>query len=304
MPTTIHTASRPALRAALPAVALLTIVWGSTWPLFPYAVREVSVLTFRAVSVFAAGAVLLAFAAWRGQSLRMPRRAWGPVTAASLVYLFVWNLAGTYAALLIPSGQAAVLGYTMPLWAAVAAWLFLGQRLGRRMLAALALGALGIGILVWRGADTYANAPLGFALGLLAGLAWALGTLILKQWPVPVPATVLTGWQLLIAAAPIALAAIWSGDGDWFVPSWPSIAVIAYITLVPMAIGNVAWFRIVGLLPVNVAGLTSVMVPVVAMISGAIVHAEPLGAAQLVAIACSAGSLMLALLRPSAPFRQ
>jgi len=99
----------------------------------------------------------------------------------------------------------------------------------------------------------------------------------------------------------MAIAALWLGDRQWFVPSAQSIAVIAYITLVPMAIGNVVWFRIVDLLPVNVASLTSVMVPVLAMVSGALVHAEPLGAAQLVAIACSAGGLALALSRPARP---
>jgi drug/metabolite transporter (DMT)-like permease len=83
------------------------------------------------------------------------------------------------------------------------------------------------------------------------------------------------------------------------VPSWQSIAVIAYITLVPMSIGNVAWFSIVGLLPVNIAGLSSIMVPVVAMISGAIVHGEPLGALQWLAMLCCAGALALVLLKPA-----
>ncbi|MEP7300239.1 MAG: DMT family transporter [Caldimonas sp.] len=279
-------------------VVVLTLVWGTNWPLFPYAVREVSVLTFRAVSVFGAGVALLGFAAWRGYPLALPKRNWGPVAAASLVYLVVWNVASTYAAILIPSGQAAVLGFTMPLWAALAAWALLGETLDRRKLAALAMGGLGIGILIFRGAETYANAPVGFALGLLAGLGWAMGTLILKRWPVAVPATVLTGWQLLIAALPITLAALWFGDRHWFMPSWPAIAVIAYIALVPMAIGNAAWFTIVGLLPANVAGLASVMVPVVAMISGALLHGEPLGAVQLVAMLCSAAGLGLAILKP------
>ena len=112
------------------------------------------------------------------------------------------------------------------------------------------------------------QAPLGFALGLLAGLGWAVGTLILKRKHVDVPATVLTGWQLLITAVPITIGALILGDGDWFMPSWQSIVVIGYIALVPMSIGNVSWFAIVGLLPTNVAGLSSIMVPVVAMVSG------------------------------------
>ena len=88
------------------------------------------------------------------------------------------------------------------------------------------------------------------------------------------------------------------GDGDWFVPSWQSIVVIGYITLVPMSIGNVSWFAIVGLLPTNVAGLSSIMVPVVAMVSGAIVHGEPLGPLQWAAMTCCAAALSLALMKP------
>ena len=115
-----------------------------------------------------------------------------------------------------------------------------------------------------------------------------------------VPATVLTGWQLLITAVPTTIGALLLGSGPWFVPSWQSIAVIGYIALVPMCIGNVAWFSIVGMLPVNVAGLSSIMVPIVAMISGAVVHGEPLGPMQWAAMACCAAGLSLALLAPRA----
>jgi drug/metabolite transporter (DMT)-like permease len=137
-------------------------------------------------------------------------------------------------------------------------------------------------------------------LGLAAGLGWAIGTLILKRRRVDVPATVLTGWQLLLTALPITVGALVLGDRHWFMPSWPTIVVIGYITLVPMCIGNVAWFAIVGLLPTNVAGLSSIMVPVVAMVSGAIVHGEPLGALQWTAMVCCVAALALALLKPAA----
>jgi drug/metabolite transporter (DMT)-like permease len=285
---------------ALVLLVILTLVWGTNWPLFPLAVREVSVWTFRAVSVAIAGVVLLLVARLRGQSLAIERRHWRTVAAAAFCYLVVWNIASTYSAILIPSGQSAMLGFTMPLWSALIAWAVLGQRLSPRMLLAIALGAAAVLLLMLRSVDAYARAPLGFALGLLAGVGWAVGTLILKQRPVDVPATVLTGWQMLITAVPITIGALLLGDGEWFVPSWQSIAVIAYITLVPMSIGNVSWFAIVGLLPANVAGLSSIMVPVVAMVSGAIVHGEPLGALQWAAMACCAAALWLALYRPPA----
>jgi drug/metabolite transporter (DMT)-like permease len=250
--------------------------------------------------VSVAGVALLLVAGLRGQSLVVERRHWATITAATFFYLVLWNIASTYSAILIPSGQSAVLGFTMPLWSALIAWAVLGQRLGARMLLAIALGAAAVLLLMVPGMDAYAEAPLGFALGLLAGFGWAVGTLILKRRPVDVPATVLTGWQLLIAAVPITIGALILGDGEWFVPSWQSIVVIGYVALVPMSIGNASWFAIVGLLPTNVAGLSSILVPVVAMVSGAIVHGEPLGLLQWAAIACCAAALSLALLRPSA----
>ncbi len=279
---------------------ILTLVWGTNWPLFPIAVREVSVWTFRSVSLFGAGLALLAFARLRGHSLAIPRSHWGTVLGASIAYLVVWNIASTYSAILIPSGQAAILGFTMPLWAALIGWLLLGDRPGRRLMLALAIGGLGVALLIADGVDAYARAPLGFALGLLAGLGWAAGTLILKRRPVPVHPLVLTGWQLLIAALPIAVGAIAFGSGGVFMPSLTTLLVIAYITLVPMAIGNAAWFTIVGLLPANVAGLSSVMVPVVAMVAGALVHGEPLGLVQWAAMICCGVGLALALMRPRA----
>jgi drug/metabolite transporter (DMT)-like permease len=114
---------------------------------------------------------------------------------------------------------------------------------------------------------------------------------------VPASPLVLTGWQLLVAAVPIVMGAFSFGHGPWFMPSTTTILVIAYITLVPMAMGNAAWFAIVGLLPANIAGLSSVMVPVVAMIAGALVHHEPLGPVQWVSMLCCAVGLGLALFR-------
>ena len=286
--------------AALPPraillLALLTLVWGTNWGLFPIAVREISVWTFRAVAVLGAGLVLLAVARARGQSLVIPRRHWATVAVATSLYLVLWNIASTYAALMIPSGQAAVLGFTMPLWAALFGWLTGMQRLGPRLLLALALGAVAVGLLMWRSLGVYAQAPLGVALGLIAAIGWALGTMILKRGGVMVPALVLTGWQLLITAVPTGIGALWLGDGHWFMPSWTTIAVISYITLVPMAIGNAAWFAIVGLLPTTVAGLSAILVPVVAMVAGALMHGEPLGPVQWAAMACCAAAMWLAL---------
>jgi len=282
-------------RRALVLLVGLTLVWGTNWPVIPYAVREVSVWTFRGVALFGAGVTLLLYARLRGMAMGIARRHWKAMLAATLSYLVISNVASTYAAISIPSGQAAVLTFTMPLWVALINWAVLGERPAARLLLAIALGGAGVALLLLRGLSAYASAPLGFAVGLLAGLGWAVGTLIIKRSGIPVSAIVLTGWQLVVASVPVSAMALALSDTPWFVPGWPSIAAIAWIMLVPMAVGNAVWFAIVELLPANVAGLSSVMVPVVAMVSGALVHGEPLGALQLVSMLCCVVALGLAL---------
>ncbi len=286
---------------ALILLAILTLLWGTNWPLFPYATREVSVWTFRAVGVTLAGGMLLIVARARGQTLAIPRRFWPPIVTATLFYLVLWNIASTYSAILIPSGQAAVLGFTMPLWSALISWAVLGERLTPRLVCAVALGAAAVTLLMVPSFKAYAEAPLGMGLGLLAGLGWAVGTLILKRSGVAVSAMVLTGWQLLICAVPMTAGALLLGDWQWFMPSTTTIAVIVYIALIPMGIGNLCWFSIVGLLPASVAGLSAILVPVVAMIAGAVIHGEPLGPLQWLAMLCSGAALSLVLLKPAAP---
>jgi len=290
-------------RRAIVLLVVLTLVWGTNWPLFAFAVQEISVWTFRAVAVTLAGVTLLAVARARGLTLAIPRVYWPTICTGTFFYLVLWNIASTYSAILIPSGQSAVLGFTMPLWSALISWAVLGERLSVRLLLAVLLGGAAVGLLMVPGLDAYARAPLGFVLGLAAGLGWAIGTLILKRGQVVVNALVLTGWQLLIAAVPTTVGALVLAEGPWFMPSWQTIVVVAYIALVPMSIGNAAWFSIVGMLPVNIAGLSSIMVPMVAMVSGAIVHGEPLGPVQWAAMVCCVAALSLVLLKPPRPVK-
>ena len=299
-PAGLHTRPMPAPTAiprhALLLLAVITLVWGTNWSLFPVVVREVPVWSFRAFSVTVAGLALLGVARWRGLSLVIARRHWPRLALATACYLLLWNIASTYAAVMIPSGQAAVLGFTMPLWAALIGWAVLGEKLGPRLLLALALGALAVGLLAWRSLGVYAQAPLGVALGLLAGIGWAVGTLILKRADIGVHPLVLSGWQLLAVSVPTSLGALLlAPPGPWHWPSPGILALMLYIALVPMAIGNAAWFAVVGLLPASVAGLSAILVPVVAMLMGALAHGEPLGLVQWAAMACCALALRLAL---------
>jgi drug/metabolite transporter (DMT)-like permease len=117
----------------LALLALLTLVWGTNWPMFKIALTELPVLTFRSITMLTAFAVLTAILMVRGESFAVPKGKWPALIAASAMNILVWNIATSLAVLYIPSGHASVLAYTMPLWVALLGFAVFGQRLTGRL---------------------------------------------------------------------------------------------------------------------------------------------------------------------------
>ena len=280
----------------LALLAALTLVWGTNWPLFKIALDELPVLTFRAIVLVAAMLMLSVVLLIRGESLAVPRGKWPALIAASATNLLIWNIATSLAVLYIPSGHASVLAYTMPLWVALIGFVVFGQRLTGRLLLAILIGATAVVTLMVPNFKSYAHAPAGLFWGLFAGFCWAVGTFIVKRTSWPGMGLSLTFWQVVISLPPILLGALLI-DG---VPAhWPSArALIAtiYTGAIPMALGTASWFALVKLLPAQVAALSSIAIPIVAIVSGVFLLGEPLSALQAIAIASTVLSLWLALM--------
>lgn len=273
----------------------LTVVWGTNWPLFSIALHELPVLTFRTIVLGTATLMLLAIMAIRRESFAVPKGKWPALIAASAMNLAVWNIATSMAVLYIPSGHASVLAYTMPLWVALLGFVFFRQRLTGRLLAAILIGATAVVALIIPNFTSYAHAPLGLFWGLLAGFCWAVGTFIVKRTSWPGMGLSLTFWQVVITLPPIALGALLI---DGLPTHWPSPIVLAatfYTGAIPMALGTATWFTLVKLLPAQVAALSSIAIPIVAIVSGILILDEPLSTLQAVAIASTVIALWLAL---------
>ena len=284
----------------LALLGLLTLVWGTNWPLFRIALDELPVWTFRTLVMGTAVLMLAAILAIRGDSFAVPKGKWPILIAASAMNVGVWNIATALAVLYIPSGHASVLAYTMPLWVAAIGFVVFGQRLTGRLLAAIAIGAAAVAALMMPNFHDYAQAPLGLFWGLLAGFCWAIGTFIVKRTAWPGMGLSLTFWQVVICLPPIALGALlFDGMPPNFPGHWPSAkALIAtiYTGAIPTALGTATWFALVKLLPAQVAALSSIAIPIVAIVSGILILHEPLSGLQALAIASTVISLWLALM--------
>ncbi len=280
----------------LALLGALTLMWGTNWPLFRIALGELPVLTFRTLVLSSGILMMSAILLVRRESLAVPKGKWPALLLASTMNIGIWNIATSFAVLYIPSGHASVLAYTMPLWVAVLGFVVFGQKLTGRLLAAILIGAGAVAALMIPNFHSYATAPAGLFWGLLAGFCWAVGTFVVKRTSWGGMGLSLTFWQLLLMLPPIALGAL---VFDGLPTRWPSTTVLAatvYTGAIPMALGTSAWFMLVKLLPAQVAALSSIAIPIVAIVSGILILQEPLSALQAVAIGSTVVSLWLALM--------
>jgi drug/metabolite transporter (DMT)-like permease len=287
----------PERRRGLLLLALLTLIWGVNWPVMKTALAELPPWTFRSLTVPAAGLILMAVIRLRGGSLAVPAGRWGPLALAALFNVTGWHLGTAYGVARLASGQAAVIAFTMPVWASLLGVAVLGERLTGRIVLALAFGMTAIGVLMWDAVFTLVDAPAGLAFMLGAAVSWASGTVLLKRVDWQIAPVAMAAWQLVLGAIPIVPIALLTEVSGLHPVSWAAATAVIYIVLGPLSIGYLLWNTIIRLFPVNVSAIGTLMIPVLGVISGAVVLGEPIGLREVAALALVCSALALVLFR-------
>ena len=277
----------------------ITVIWGLNWSAIKLAVDELPVLTFSTLRLVFAGFGMLAICRAGRLPLRVPRREVRPLLILALLNVTLWHVCAAFGVSYLASGRAAILAFTMPLWAALLAVPMLGERLTWNVVAGLAIGLAAVGVLVGPDWKAIAASPLGILLMLVAAASWAAGTVYYKRVGWTMPTAVLTGWQILIGGVPVALAALWFDGG--FQPSRVSLVgwlSTAFAATLPTLFCQWAWFKIVEIFPTGVAAISTLAIPVIGVASGALALGESLGPEVLGSLALVIASLCLVLLVP------
>jgi drug/metabolite transporter (DMT)-like permease len=290
--------ARRATRAAFVLLAGITLSWGLNWPLLKVALSEIPVLPFRALCLLVSGPVLLAIAAARGTGIAVPKREILPLLLASLFNVTLWHLFTGYGVLEMPAGRASIIAYTMPAWATLLGALVLSEPLTPRRLAGLVLGMGGIAALVLPDLDKVVAAPLGAVSMILAALSWAVGTVMMKRRRWSGSMAAMAGWQICLGGFPILIAAIIIGPFPGLERAGgAAVAALIYVIVFGMLIGQWAWFVVLERLPVAVASISTLAIPVVGVLSSALLLGERLGPAEIAALLLVVAALAL-VLRP------
>ncbi len=265
-------------RLALMALAGMALVWGYNWVVMKQVLAYVGPFDFSALrTLFGAVALLLVL-----KVLRRPMRirAWPRVVLLGVLQTGAFSALIQIALLHGGAGKTSILVYTMPFWVIPLAWVAFGERIRGLQWLALALAAAGLLLILepW-------NHHAGIASEMLAvasGLCWALATLVAKwiKRDHPMDTLPLTAWQMLFGALALCAAA-------WVVPERPIepvpyfYAALAYNAILATALAWFLWLFALQHLSAGMAGLSSLGVPVVGVLSGWLELGEVPGGLEL-----------------------
>lgn len=257
---------------------MVWLVWGSTYLAIRVADRTIPPLAMAAARYLIAGAVLYV-ALWLGSG-RRPRQPsgaqWAGAATVGVLLLAVGNGGVCYAEKTLPSGLAALLVATVPLWMAIADRLINGGRIRPRGWISLALGLAGVAVLAQpHGHGTVI--PILIVLG--ASMSWGIGSVLAGRLPAPASPLLGTAMQMLAGGAVLAgLAAATgelatAGDGQ---ASVQSVLALAYLIGPGSLLAMTCYVTALRRLPTSAVSTYAYVNPVVAVSLGTLILGESL----------------------------
>jgi drug/metabolite transporter (DMT)-like permease len=271
----------------LPELLALAALWGASFLFMRLGAADFGPVALAALRVAVAAATLLPLLLWH-RLLPALRRHWRAIAVMGVVNSALPFLAYSYAALSITAGLSAVFNATSPLWAAVIAWAWLGERPMRDRLLGLAVGFAGVAGL----ALVNVNQPAAFKPGgsgwavvacVLATVLYGVAACATRRWLADAPPLAVAAGSQLSASAFLALPAI----GFWPEVNPGAKAWAAALTLGALCTGiaYILYFRLIRNLGPSRAISVTFLIPAFAAFWGWIALGERLTAEMLVGCA-------------------
>lgn len=271
----------PARHRALVALAIVSLVWSLNWIVMKQALEYSGPFEFSALRYAIGCVILFGVLLLRGQSLRPPPLLQtfliGITQTMGFQALVQWALVEGGA------GKTALLAYTMPFWVVLITWALLAERPSRRHQLSIAIAAVGLVLVIepWQGLGSEKSA----ALAIAGGLAWGIGVVLSKRLfrSSGVTALSLTAWQMLFGALGlIAIAALVPERGFNWTPWF--IGAMAYNSVLASCLAWLLWSYVVERLPTHVAGMSSLVIPLLGIGFAWLILGEQPGAIEALGI--------------------
>ena len=251
------------------AFAAVYLIWGSTYLAIRIGVQELPAALFAGVRFVIAGLLLSLYAGWRGQKFPRTATEWKYLIVSALLLFVMANGLVVWGEQWVPSNQAALIVATTALWLA---WFgALGQhghKPSHRTMLGLALGFLGVAVLLLPGREFVLDHLAAQLALLLASLAWAVGSIYLKRAKPATPPFMSAAMQSLIAGAVLCAIGVASGE----VPRWTwtrdAMTSLAYLIVFGSCFGYAAYAWLLHEVSPATLGTYAYVNPAIAVVLG------------------------------------
>lgn len=262
-------------------LTLLAALWGASFLFMRIAADDFGPVVLIALRVLIAALFLMPILTFSASAIRSLRQNWKAVFVVGVLNSALPFTLLAFASLHLTAGFTSIINATAPLWGAVIAWAWLGDKLTKMRVLGLMIGFVGVVILLWDKMNlSWTASGLAIPAGLLAATFYGVSASYTKKFLSDAePLATATGSQL--GAALLMLPALFAYWPKHPIPteSWISVVILGVAST---GMAYILFFRLIkNVGPANAISVTF-LVPVFAVVWGGVFLSETLTTNMLI----------------------
>jgi drug/metabolite transporter (DMT)-like permease len=280
------------------AFALLYVLWGSTYLAMRVIVRDMPPYVAGTVRYLVAGPIMLAACALLGRKISLTRRDLGQLLVISILLLSIGNIGVLWGEIYVSSGLASLIVALVPIWVVmIEAWIFRAGRMTAKGLFGLAIGIVGLLVLLWPriSSGTHLGRLELLGSGILAGASffWALGSVFSHRFNLTVDVFASAAWQMTLGGLVNGAVALITGQFQKTHWTFSALGSIGYLVIFGSWLGYSAYIYLLEHVPTPKVATYAYVNPIVAVFLGWIILREHVDIFMLLGTAIIIASVAL-----------
>jgi drug/metabolite transporter (DMT)-like permease len=275
---------RSQVASAALCLIFVVLIWGMNWLVIKDALRVAPPLFFTGLRLLGGAAAIATARLSLGFPLHVDRKAQFVVLVIGLLQMACGLGLSLIGLQYLDVGRSALIFYTMPLWLAVIEWILDGRRQTLLEFGALTCGLCGLALLAIKSSSSMTPGGMaGVGLLLIAAICWALGTWLANRSFTSSDIWSRTVFQLATSGAMVMLASL-AFEPHFDIARLSTLAVpMAFNCIAATGLAFVAWYYALASIPARIASQSLVLIPVVALLSAAMLQGEQLALRTMLA---------------------
>lgn len=272
-------AARDNLLLTLFAFGCIYFVWGSTYLAIRYAVETIPPLFVAGLRHLIAGGLLFGWCWWKG--LRPTRQQWLASSVLAVLFFLIGHGTLHWAQQTLPSGMAAFLIATEPIFVAIIFSATHRSRFTPSLLVGLLLGLLGVGLIMGTDVRTGGSDILKSFAVLIGAASWSIGIIYSRSGKLHPDPRMSAAMSLVAGSLMLLLGGVITGEGARLgvsVVSLKSFVALLYLAVLGSLVAYSAYFWLLSRFPPTLIATHTYVNPLVAVILGWAIGGETLTA--------------------------